>query len=471
MHKNKTPFRFRPFFHALKRCGRAFAAVVFITMLLNACLPTTPERPTTIPTIPPLPVRPAYTPQPFITSTARPEPVPKFIYYVDGNHGSDNNIGTQDQPWKSIEKVVKTVTAGDLIYVRGGQYDTIKNGWIFQNSGTQTQPITLKNYPGEQVIFKMSNKTENDHEIFSCSINPAQPVSWNTPKADYIRIIGSDVSPHVLSNKLESRKGFVFQGMEGEQSAGINASDCDDWEIAGVDFVELATGIFTFKNNWGTMVEHSSDNWYVHDNRVYKYYRETGMQFNGNNNLIANNEIYKITQREDSPYGCVLLNITGSHNIIRRNTLDGGGTPAYCVGLRFEWDLADANLVEQNLIYDVHIGIDFEGGDNNLIRNNVIFRTIKPIPQLAGIEIRSFDEQKTDWPCNETTGTAQALLPADNPANPDYQYYYNPRNCHSYGNQIYNNTIHGYEEAIRLYPLAGENTIIRNNVFSGWKLA
>jgi hypothetical protein len=59
-------------------------------------------------------------------------------------------------------------------------------------------------------------------------------------------------------------------------------------------------------------------------------------------------------------------------------------------------------------------------------------------------------------------------LPANNPAHPDYQYYYSPRNCHSYGNQIYNNTIHGFAESIRLYPLAGENTIIRNNIFSGW---
>jgi hypothetical protein len=28
--------------------------------------------------------------------------------------------------------------------------------------------------------------------------------------------------------------------------------------------------------------------------------------------------------------------------------------------------------------------------------------------------------------------------------------------------------IHGFVEGIRLYALAGENTIIRNNVFSGW---
>jgi hypothetical protein len=63
---------------------------------------------------------------------------------------------------------------------------------------------------------------------------------------------------------------------------------------------------------------------------------------------------------------------------------------------------------------------------------------------------------------------SEAILPLNDPAHPDHQYYYDPRNCHSYGNQIYNDTIHGFVVAIRLAPLAGENTTIRNNIFSGW---
>ena len=389
-------------------------------------------------------------------------------YYVDARLGSDANMGTQDQPWQTIQKAVNTLTAGDMVYVRGGQYDGIKNGWHFQNSGAQSQPITLTNYPGEQVIFKITTATRNDHQIFSCNTNPTQPLSWNTPKADHIRIIGTDVLPQVLSNNVESKKGIVIQGIEGEQSAGVIASDCDYWEIAGVDFVEVSYGIFTSKNNWQTMEEHSTDNWYVHDNRVYIYYRESGMQFNGDDNLIVNNEIYKVSDRLDTPYGCQLLNILGDHNIIRGNILSRAGSAADCGGILFEWDLADANLVERNLIYDVPTGLDIEGGDDNIIRNNVIYRTGTPDPYRAGIEIKSYDDLKTDWPCNETVSSAQTLLPANNPAHPDYQYFYNPRNCHSYGNQIYNNTIHGFVEAIRLYSLAGENTIIRNNIFSEW---
>lgn len=444
--------------------------VMFSLIWLAGCLPT-PTAPTEYPTLPPLPVRPTSTKVPQPTYTPHVEPVPQFIYYVDGQNGSDDFLGTQDQPWKTIKKAVSTALAGDLIYVRGGFYSGIKNGWIFQNSGSKTAPITLTNFPGEQVIFKLSSVKQVDHEIFACNINPKQKESWNTPKADFIRIIGTDVEPRAIRPDIVSRKGIVIIGEEGEQSAGINSSDCDNWEVAGIDFIDVASAVFTFKNNYGLAEVHSTDNWYVHDNRVITYYREAGMQFNGNANLILNNEIYKNTSREDSPYGCVLINITGNRNTIRGNTLDGGGTKAYCVGLRFEWDLADNNLVEQNIIKDVHIGIDFQGGDNNLIRNNLIYRTLKAIPELGGIEIRSYGKNKKDWPCNETTGTAVSLLPANDPTHPDYKYYYTHRDCHSYGNQIVNNTIYGYETSIRIYPLPGENTVIRNNIFSGWKLA
>lgn len=403
------------------------------------------------------PVPPTYTSTPTSTTTST------NVYYVSTT-GSDANPGSEAKPWGTIQKAVKSVVAGDTIYVHGGQYDGIKNGWVFNNSGTQAQPITLTNYPGEQVVLKIITSSYNDRNIFRCSINPHDPSNWRTPKADYIKIIGTDVKPLFLSNGVESKKGIVMQGLPGEQSSAISVSDCDYWEVAGVDFIETSSGIFAMKNNWQTMEEHSTDHWYVHNNRVYNYYRESGLQFNGDYNRIENNEIYKVSNDLNTPYGCQLLNILGHHNVIRANVLSPYGSTAACAGIRFEWDLADANTVERNLIYDVQGGIVFDGGDNNVIRNNIIYLTQTPFPYQAGIQIFSYDNTKTDWPCDEPP----AIVPANDPAAPDYQYYYNPRNCSSYGNQIYDNTIHGFVEGIRLYPLVGTNTIIRNNVFSGW---
>jgi parallel beta-helix repeat protein len=450
--KYNNPYYFQKY---MKTVGY-LVGLVFMTFIINACQPLQPVNKSINPII--LTSSSIRTPVP--TISLRQEPIPNNIYYV-ANDGNDTNPGTLSQPWKTIQKVTSTVKAGDLVYVRGGNYSGIDSGWIFQNSGTQTNPITLTNYPDEQVIFKLTG------DLFVCSINQDNQ-AWKTPKADYIRIIGTDVLPIVISNTVESKKGIVILGAVGAQGAGFSASDCDNWEIAGVDFVDVGYGIFTFKNNWGLPEEHSTDSWYVHDNRVYGFYRESGMQFNGDNNLIENNEIYKVTNRVDTPYGCQILNLLGDNNIVRGNTLSGLGSTALCPGIMFEWDMADTNLVEQNLIYDVKIGIDIEGGDNNMIRNNIVYRLGSPGPFNAGIEIKSYDSTKTNWPCNEGTGSAQALLPPNDPTYPDYSNYYSTRNCHSTGNQIFNNVIDGFVEGIRFYPLLGEDTVIRNNIFSRW---
>ena len=257
-----------------------------------------------------------------------------------------------------------------------------------------------------------------------------------------------------------------MQGMEGEQSAGIIASDCDYWEVSGVDFVETAYGIFTEKNNWHQPEEHSTDYWYVHDNRVYNYYRESGMQFNGNFNLIENNEIYKVSDRLDTPHGCQLLNLVGNNNVVRGNTFSRMGSAAECLGILFEWDLSDANLIEQNTISDVPSGIVFQGGDANIIQDNSM--TASADSSGSGIKIASYDN-RTEWPCNDYVGSgssAEALIPPDDPTHPDYPYYYTPRNCHSMNNQIIRNTIVGFKADWILGPAFEDSNIFIDNIVS-----
>ncbi|MCB0117867.1 MAG: right-handed parallel beta-helix repeat-containing protein [Anaerolineales bacterium] len=434
-------------------------SVIIVLGILNLFCSTpatpSPEPPPVTQTVPPT-----------VTPTIIPPTLPpKNIYYVSMS-GNDDNPGTLDQPWLTIKKAVETLTAGDLVYIRAGQYEGLQGGWVFRNSGTQAQSITIANYPGEQVVFRITSASAIDHYIFRCSINPHNPSSWQTPKADYIHVIGSDVEPQILSNGVESKKGIVIQGMEGEQSAGIYASDCDHWVVSGVDFVETAYGIFTEKNNWHQPEEHSTDYWYVHDNRVYNYYRESGMQFNGNFNLIENNEIYKVSDRLDTPHGCQLLNLVGNNNVVRGNTFSRMGSAAECLGILFEWDLSDANLIEQNTISDVPSGIVFQGGDANIIQDNSM--TASAGSSGSGIKIASYDN-RTEWPCNDYIGSgssAEALIPPDDPTHPDYPYYYTPRNCHSMNNQIIRNTIVGFKADWILGPAFEDSNIFIDNIVS-----
>ena len=356
-------------------------------------------------------------------------------FYVDSSIGSDLSTGTFTSPWQTIQKAVKTAQAGDTIYIRGGNYTTIFGGWSFQNSGTRTRPITLTNYPGEQVVIEITQPS-HDYRAFGCWYAPPDPPDWQTTKADFIRIIGSDVAPHVLSNGTTSHKGIVIQGVPGI-TAGIEVGgDCDNWEVAGIDFVDVGYAIFTKKRVFRTTEDNSPNYWYVHNNRVYGFYRESGMQFNGNYNRIENNEIYKVDNQSLTPYGCQLLNINGNNNIISRNTLSRSDSTIQCLGILLEWDLADKNIIEQNTISNIagNGSLVIAGGDNNVIRQNTIYAASSDwfyiYPDRIGF---------TGWPCNEETNDVSDI-PANNPAAPDYQYYY-PHNCSSVGNQIYGNTV------------------------------
>ena len=356
-------------------------------------------------------------------------------YYVATN-GNDSNAGTLSAPWLTVRKGLATVGAGDALYIRGGTYQAITAGWYFAHSGTASQPITVMNYPGEQVILNVPGMATSGNYAIKCT-----PTSGVTPKADYIRILGTDVPPRTLPNGVTSQKGIVILGVVGAQAPGIMPIDCDNWEVAGVDFVDVAYGIFTRKINNGS---NSADNWSVHDNRVYGYYRESGMQFNGNGNRIERNEIYKVSDRLDTTYGCQHLNLLGNNNIVRGNILSRAGSSANCIGILFEWDLSDASLIEDNIIRDVPRGIGIQGGDGNIIRDNVITGTGSGVAVIA----YSYSDTYTAWPCNFSFFMP---LPGDT-TNPDWPYYY-PHDCHSKNNQITNNVITGFSTDWQMYPL------------------
>jgi parallel beta-helix repeat protein len=142
------------------------------------------------------------------------------------------------------------------------------------------------------------------------------------------------------------------------------------------------------------------------------------------------------------------------------------GSTAECIGILFEWDLADANLVEQNTIRDVPVGIAFQGGDGNIIRNNIIIAALNT--SGSGVVAASYDDIIT-WPCNDYPGSgssAEAHLPPNDPSHPDYIYYYNPRNCHSMNNQITGNTILGFRTPWSMTPVIEDSNIFIDNITS-----
>ena len=84
-----------------------------------------------------------------------PEPANRALaegpsFFVDARQGKNNNKGSKDKPWRTIEFALTKLSAGDTLYLRNGIY--------FENvavrlQGKEDAPITIRSYPGEQGII------------------------------------------------------------------------------------------------------------------------------------------------------------------------------------------------------------------------------------------------------------------------------------------------------------------------------
>ena len=73
-------------------------------------------------------------------------------YYIAVN-GSDNNAGTIDKPFASLNGAWKVVKPGSLIYMRGGTYSLTTQQALTGKSGTAGNLIKIWAYPGETPII------------------------------------------------------------------------------------------------------------------------------------------------------------------------------------------------------------------------------------------------------------------------------------------------------------------------------
>jgi parallel beta-helix repeat protein len=74
-------------------------------------------------------------------------------YYVAKN-GNNNNLGTEAQPWVTIQKAADAMVAGDTVYVKEGTYNEMVTA---VNSGSPGNYITYQAYPGNTVIIDGQN--------------------------------------------------------------------------------------------------------------------------------------------------------------------------------------------------------------------------------------------------------------------------------------------------------------------------
>jgi len=87
-------------------------------------------------------------------------------YYVAPN-GSDGNNGSISQPYATLNKAWTVVSAGDIIYMRGGTYYFSSQQMLRGKNGSAGNHIKVWAYPGETPV--LSRGSSYDYE-YSCGI-------------------------------------------------------------------------------------------------------------------------------------------------------------------------------------------------------------------------------------------------------------------------------------------------------------
>ena len=128
-------------------------------------------------------------------------------YYVSDSNGSDNNSGTIDSPFKTINKGISMVNAGGTVYVMDGVYQNANYGTVdpststnmnnqhvvtINKSGTEDAYITLRNYPGDTPKIQFDGRggiviSNNMNYIIIEGFEvegPAQDIDYDMAEAD-----------------------------------------------------------------------------------------------------------------------------------------------------------------------------------------------------------------------------------------------------------------------------------------------
>ncbi len=84
-------------------------------------------------------------------------------YYVAPSGNDTSGDGSQGNPWKTIQKGVNSLAAGDTLYLRGGTYhETVA---VAKSGNASVGYVTISGYPGETVIVDGSALTVPTYEL------------------------------------------------------------------------------------------------------------------------------------------------------------------------------------------------------------------------------------------------------------------------------------------------------------------
>ena len=213
-------------------------------------------------------------------------------YYVS-NDGSDSNDGkSEDKPYRTVKKAMEALKAGDTLYLREGTYSEQIN---VTKSGTKDNYITIKPYPGEEVILDYSNTKIT--------------TGINIDSKSYVTVEGLTIQ-NITETSADSAVGILVCGT----SSNINIKNCTLTNIKAKSTKGNANVILVAGNSTKAPVS----NIRVEGNKIYNCVCgwSESLTVNGNSQYVdvINNRIDNV--------GNIGIDIAGSFGVCSDSSLD-----------------------------------------------------------------------------------------------------------------------------------------------------
>ena len=363
-------------------------------------------------------------------------------FYVAPN-GADTNPGTEEKPWKTLNKAAQTAIAGTTVIFEDGTYQETRVTTV-TNSGTEGAPITFKarnkhkaiiQYPqnySTQTKFQISTK----HYINVRDFLFTQIQGTATSTSDiYLRCSSGTTNCELTGNRFEN----IFE-------EGIKCVSAENILIADNEFISIpheGMDIFNCKNivvkgNYlyncarvGIMMKGNTRNALIYNNYVEmngitpSNRGSAAITLGGSSNsydpfdigygtgfeayyLIAyNNVIVARNCPEDFPTGLTFLSSKGCmafNNIIIGTQYGIKTSMTAAADKGWEWDPPVLSpFMKNNIIVNTQMGIYFENQPiGNVVCENNLFYNVKQGTEMGGIIANpQFVDLYSDWNLKE----------------------------------------------------------------------
>jgi len=314
-------------------------------------------------------------------------------YYVATN-GNDNNPGTSELPWRTIQKAASTLAAGHTVYVRAGTYHEQVRP---QDSGSDANGyITYAAYPGETVTIDGAGvQVGTDEGLFYVSGQRYVRISGlRIVNSAYAGILIENSGHLIVENNhtyntassgigVWSSNDVVIDGNEIRSACHNGFQEC--LTVAGTDTFEVKHNHVYECDKEGIDAKDGSSNGQVYRNHVHGT-QAVGIYVDAWNKHTFNIDVFQNVVHDSldnngfslaSEAGGLLEDVRVYNNIAYHNRYLGLGISSCCPDLSASHPMTDIIIIN-NTFYN-NGWTEWGGGilvenpdvENVVIRNNI----------------------------------------------------------------------------------------------------